>query len=515
SDGWVEVTETNDLELSSVSFQLSETDGEKTIHAWFKDSCGEISPVASLKITLDTAIPVGTMVLAGGASTTNSLSIAIKMAGSVVGNTPIVAYYLSETNETPASDASSWISITSPSSGVVIETNFSLAARSGEHTIYGWFRSQTGRISETISQKITFSLPTVASGAAPVVEEGLTVGSGSTLTAAVSMNGGAGFTGSRTVTVSISGLSSANINGYELSESATPAGYTTISSPSSSLSLTPSYAFSPGDGTKTIYLHLKDDQGTTATASQSITLDTTVPTGTLKLDNGNKLTVDAEVSADMTGTDGVGITGYFLSSSSVVPGVNDPGWTAITSTTSLATAPDRTLTDLTGLSTQYLWLKDAAGNVSSTISDGIEVVRIHSTNSSHDMGSYTSIAVDSNNQAYISNYLANRGDLFYHTLVSGSLGAGLLERTGDVGAGTSIAIDSNDKLHIAYRDSTNSTLKYATNASGSWVTETIEAGGISPSIGIDSNNRVHISHQASNRVRHVTNAGGGGRVRWC
>ncbi|MBI4374439.1 MAG: hypothetical protein HY542_06145 [Deltaproteobacteria bacterium] len=508
SDGWVEVTETNDLELSSVSFQLSENDGEKTIDGWFKDSCGEISPVASLKITLDTAIPVGTMVLAGGSASTNSLSVSVKMAGSVVGNTPIVSYFISETNETPAADSTVWNTITNPSSGVVVETNFSLSARSGEHTVYGWFKSQTGRVSEVISQKITFSLPTVAGGAAPVVEEGLTVGSGSTVTASLSINGGSLFTNSQSVSVSISGLSSANINGYELSESATPASYTSISSPSSSLTLTPAYTLSPGDGLKTVYLHIRDSVGTTATASGSITLDTVAPTGTLKLDNGNKLTVDAGISANITGSDSTGIVGYYLSSSSTVPGANDSGWTAITSTTSLATAPDRTLTDLTGLSTQYLWLKDAAGNVSATISDGIEVVRVFAQTTLNDIGRYSSIVVDSQGNPFISAYRAISENLGRISFRDGSFVYSDIDTFGNVGAGTSIAIDSNDKLHIAYRDTTNGTLKYFTDASGSWATETIEAGGISPSIGVDSTGKVHISHQASNKVRYVTNVSG-------
>jgi hypothetical protein len=295
----------------------------------------------------------------------------------------------------------------------------------------------------------------------------------------------------------------------------TDSSWTSVS-PSTSLQSTINYQLSTNDGSKTVYLHLRDSAGATATASATITLDATAPTGTLKLDSGAKLTVDATVSATITGSDTIGVTGYWISSSSTTPGINDTGWTAVTSTTSLSTTPDKTLTDLTGLSTQYLWLKDAAGNVSATISDGIEVVRVYANRHSQNDGQYTSIVVDSNNQPWISSYWVTSSGLLWNTFADGGLSDDVADNPSstDVGAGTSIAADSNNKLHIAYRDTTNSRLKYATNASGSWVTETVtvsgvqEAGGISPSIGIDSNGKVHMSHVASSQVRYATNSSG-------
>ena len=90
----------------------------------------------------------------------------------------------------------------------------------------------------------------------------------------------------------------------------------------------------------------------------------------------------------------------------------------------------------------------------------------------------------------------------------------LLTGTQRVGSYTSIATDSNNKVHISYRDNYTPALKYATNASGSWETSTIDSadwGGGFTSIAIDSNNKVHISYCDSTPnydLKYATNASG-------
>ncbi len=496
ASGWTTVTETTDLQ-QTVSFTLSSGDGSKTLYGWFKDVCGDLSPVSSLTVTLDSSVPSGGLTLDGGNTTTGALTVTVRITGTSA-SIPIVAYALSETNgstgspQAPAADSSLWNTIATPSTGVTIDTSFALSATNGAHTVYGWLKSESGRISDSFSASITVNVTSLSGG--------------------ITINSGATYTTSHTVSLNLSGLGPNNITGYEVSESATPSSYTTITSPSTSFSKTETFTLSTTDGTKTVYLHLKDSANTTATASATITLDGTAPTGTLKLDNGAKLTVDSIVSATITGGDAIGVVGYAISASpSPVPspaGGEGPPWVAITSTTSLSTSTNKTLTDLTGLSTQYLWLKDAAGNVSQTISDGIEVVRVFSGSlSGRDVGLYSSIAVNSSGVPYFSFYDATRKDAILANFTNGSFGYGNIDTTGDVGSGTSIAIGSDGVVHFAYRDTTNGTLKYA-NLSGTNTRETIESGGISPSIGIDSLGKVHISHQQSGNVRHVTNATG-------
>lgn len=127
-----------------------------------------------------------------------------------------------------------------------------------------------------------------------------------------------------------------------------------------------------------------------------------------------------------------------------------------------------------------------------------------------DVGEYSSIVLDSNDDAHISYFDASSKDLKYATDVSGQWTAYTIDSDGDVGYGSSIAIDSNDALHISYDDSTNGDLKYATNVNGTWEISTIESQGnvgAYSSIGVNSYDKVHISYyDATNgNLRHATN----------
>ena len=88
---------------------------------------------------------------------------------------------------------------------------------------------------------------------------------------------------------------------------------------------------------------------------------------------------------------------------------------------------------------------------------------------SHRIGT-TSIAIDSNDGVHISFYDDNNDDLDYATCSSNCTSASnwdviSVDTTGTVGPYNSIAIDSNDGIHISYKDYTNDDLKYATCSS--------------------------------------------------
>ncbi|MBI2067175.1 MAG: hypothetical protein HYT77_04100 [Deltaproteobacteria bacterium] len=491
---WVLVTPVSEYsgEVASV---LSPGDGNKTVHVWFKEGDNNLSPVTCLTLTLSTQRPAGAITINNGDTATDDLSVTVRLTGS--SRIKITHYMLSEDGAVPSSDSPLWNPLLEPKGSVEIETDFTLIPSVGAHTIYGWVKNEAGQISESVLDTIDLA----------AIE----------LTAGLTINNNARYTAMRNLSLGLSGLSSTTITGYLVSEtiasapSPFDASWTAIESPSASLQKTVNLELSPGDRLKTVYLHLKDSLNRTGTTSGTITLDANPPTGGLRLDDGNKLTVDSTVSADMTGTDSIGITAYYLSSDSTPPDLNDGNWISISSTTSLSTSSSRNLTDLRGLSTQYLWLKDAAGNISPTISDGIEVVKIYSTSpNTNNHGQYSSITVDSSGKAYISSYQANAPRLSLWNLTNGALIHLPVDESADVGIGTSIAIDSNDKLHIAYRDATNGTLRYATNASGIWVNERVEAGGFSPSIAVDSSGAVHIAHwiEGSGYVRYVTGSSG-------
>ncbi|MFO0793485.1 MAG: hypothetical protein U0586_05415 [Candidatus Brocadiaceae bacterium] len=103
------------------------------------------------------------------------------------------------------------------------------------------------------------------------------------------------------------------------------------------------------------------------------TLDTAAPVGSIVIKGGDAYTNTALVTLSMSATDNVGITGYYLSSSDVVPSATDTGWVAVTSVPSYSGDVPYTLSSGDGSKTVYVWYKDGDGNVSGTASDSIDV----------------------------------------------------------------------------------------------------------------------------------------------
>jgi len=94
------------------------------------------------------------------------------------------------------------------------------------------------------------------------------------------------------------------------------------------------------------------------------------------------------------------------------------------------------------------------------------------------------------------------------TLQESSWNISTLDSTGNVGSNTSIAVDANEKVHISYIDVTNGNLIYLTNASGSWVRWNAgRAGERATSIAVDANGHCHIVYSGSNgELLYTTNA---------
>jgi hypothetical protein len=139
---------------------------------------------------------------------------------------------------------------------------------------------------------------------------------------------------------------------------------------------------------------------------------------------------------------------------------------------------------------------------SSSCSSASSWSKITIESSSGDVGKYNSIAIDSNDALHISYRDSTNTNLKYATCSSSCSSASswtnsTIDSDGNVGSRTSIAIDSNDAVHIAYHDITNGDLKYATDQSGSWANTTVDSVGTVgryTSIAIDSNDVVHISY---------------------
>src|SRR4029077_14359166 len=82
-----------------------------------------------------------------------------------------------------------------------------------------------------------------------------------------------------------------------------------------------------------------DNVGNVASgASTSYTVaagDTTAPVGTVGINSGAAYTGTTSVTLNMSASDAVGVTGYYMSNSATAPSAGAAGWTAVTPTTSL------------------------------------------------------------------------------------------------------------------------------------------------------------------------------------
>ena len=122
---------------------------------------------------------------------------------------------------------------------------------------------------------------------------------------------------------------------------------------------------------------------------------------------------------------------------------------------------------------------------------------IRTGDSTNSVGLYTSIAVASNGDKYISYYDSTNGNLKLALWNGASWTLFTLDSTGDVGKYTSIAIDEYDYIHISYYHKGNGNLRYAFYNGASWAYATKDSGGdvgLWTSIALDSNNYPHISY---------------------
>jgi hypothetical protein len=131
-----------------------------------------------------------------------------------------------------------------------------------------------------------------------------------------------------------------------------------------SASASKAWTLTPGDGTKTVYYQIKDNAGwTSSTYSDTITLDTILPTGSIVINNGDVSTTSTSVSLTLTYLDGgSGVSQVRFSND----GVFD-----IEVWESALASKSWTLVSGDGTKTVYYQIKDNAGLQSITYTDTI------------------------------------------------------------------------------------------------------------------------------------------------
>ena len=127
-------------------------------------------------------------------------------------------------------------------------------------------------------------------------------------------------------------------------------------------------------------------------------------------------------------------------------------------------------------------------------------------------GEYTSIAMDTSNNVYISYYDVDASSLRYVHNGAKAWTPETVDDSADTGKYSSLGLCSGGFAHISYFDETNSKLKYATNKTGTWVIEDVkpDAGQFS-SLAVDSSDWIHVSHLSTDSktlyYSNNTNAG--------
>jgi hypothetical protein len=174
----------------------------------------------------------------------------------------------------------------------------------------------------------------------------------------VSINGGASFATSVAVNLT---LSATDNNGTVSSMR--------FSNDNSTWSAWEPYATSkvwtlaPGDGGKTAYVQFQDDTGNISSPySDSITLDTIAPAGSIMINSGAVMTTNLSVALTLNASDAGSGTSEMRFSN------NNSSWS---SWEAYATSQAWTLTSSDGNKATYVQFRDTAGNGSSSFSDTI------------------------------------------------------------------------------------------------------------------------------------------------
>ncbi len=111
-------------------------------------------------------------------------------------------------------------------------------------------------------------------------------------------------------------------------------------------------------------------------------------------------------------------------------------------------------------------------------------------------GTFTSLALDSQDRPHISYYEYSHQDLKY-AHYDGTEWQIENADSGGVGMYTSLKLDSNERPHICYYDPANRNLKYASHDGTKWNNETVDSlgfVGLYCSMALDGNDRAHISY---------------------
>lgn len=258
---------------TSKAWTLANADpGTKTVYAWFKDARANVSVQQSDTIVLKSAQPTGSVLVNNG----DLASIELPATLTLTKSSDVVDMCISNVQGSCAT----WIPF-KPS------VDWILAAPPEDEeltTVYAWFRTEDGIVSDEYSDGIKIDTTAPTNGA-------------------VLINAGAVATGNALVHLTI-----------QANDSATAVASMCISNTASCsdwVLYATTYDWTlddSSDGVKTVSVWFKDaeNNATLVAATDTITLDGTAPTGTVSINAGDTNTASDEVSLALSATDASG-----------------------------------------------------------------------------------------------------------------------------------------------------------------------------------------------------------------
>ena len=299
----------------------------------------------------DTTPPVVTDFVIPSTATTLTVLITSFTATDDAG---VTGYLVTETSTPPSASDGGW-SATAP-------TSYTFAAP-GSKTLYAWAKDAAGNVSASASAAVTITpsdtTPPVVSSTSPA-------------------DGATGVSTGTVVTVNFSEAmepTTINTTSFTLSGAAATIAYNEASH---TATLDPAAPLEPDTTYTATVAGVTDAAGnsleapyvwsfTTASSSGGDTTPPTVSTFTIP---ATATTLTVTISS-FTANDNIGVTGYLLTESSAAPAPTAAGWSA--------TAPSSYIFDSAGSKTLYAWAKDAAGNVSDSLSASVTITLADTT----------------------------------------------------------------------------------------------------------------------------------------
>jgi len=374
-EAWVSVTSMTNFS-KTVSYTLAGTSGpgvfDRTVYVWYKDNAGLVSTSASKPIELtiaDVGAPNGNITLNNNNSFTTNTTIPATI--NAVDNVGVTGYYLSESGVDPLPNAIGWVNV--PSTNVLSKNDLTFTLAGGPPktynlTVYVWYRDAAGNLSTRQSKPITLTIADV------------TPPSGT-----IKINYGATLTNSAFVFVNLNYADDIGVSKYYISESnvtPTPNQLGWFNIPVTLYDQKQDWTLqggTPGTHVRTLYAWTMDPAGNISSREEDsinlIIYDVTKPTGTVSINNGDTTANSLPVTLNLSASDDVGVTEYFVSESPTSPATNNPNWKALTPSTSISKSVSFTFNQYLESGTQkvYVWYRDDGGNIALPTSDEITI----------------------------------------------------------------------------------------------------------------------------------------------